>query len=136
MLPFYFGIRLVTVWGQGLSEEVCAFLIHIPTFYIASTYVLPDWLDYTMASAVETLLVRFILGVPQIPLNTHLGVLGFLIFLFACQEKSRKESWVISHTNAKTKKILMGLLNQQPSPICIVTAQKGGPAQANGSSGG
>ncbi len=84
MLPFYFGIRLVSAWGQGMSEQMCALIIHIPTFYISSTYVLADWLDYLMVSAVETLLVKFILGLPQISLKTHLGVLGFLIFLFAC----------------------------------------------------
>jgi hypothetical protein len=51
-------------------------------------------------------------------------------FFFACNEKVRKESWVISHTNSKTKKILMGLMNQQPSPICIVTAQKFGTSSS------
>jgi len=57
-------------------------------------------------------------------------MLAILAFLFSCNEKVRKESWVISHTNSKTKKILMGLMNQQPSPICIVTAQKFGTSSS------
>lgn len=49
-------------------------------------------------------------------------MLAFYGFLFACQEKARKEQYVISLTNSKTKKILIGLLNQNQSPIAVITA--------------
>jgi hypothetical protein len=36
----------------------------------------------------------------------------------------RKEQFVISYTNSKTKKILLGLLNKTPNPFAIVSSQK------------
>jgi len=36
----------------------------------------------------------------------------------------RKEWFIVSHTNSKTKKVLIGLLNQTNQPIAIVNAQQ------------
>jgi hypothetical protein len=50
----------------------------------------------------------------------------------------RKEWFIVSHTNSKTKKVLIGLLNQTNQPIAIVNGQqgKGFSKQPNASMGG
>ena len=77
---------------------------------MASYFLVSDWLDYLVIGVLEMGLYHMLTGLHSI--SPHLSVLALLAFLFACNEKTRKESWVVSHTNAKTKKILMGLLNQ------------------------
>ena len=109
-------------WTQ--NEYLCATLLLIPTYIIGSSFILADWLDFSLTGFLEICLVRFTLGHSTLSFKAYLIVLAVMAYLFLCNEKVRKEAWVISNTNAKTKKILMGLLNQQPSPICIVTGQK------------
>lgn len=113
-------------WNQ--NEYICTTLLLVPTYIIGSSFIFADWLDFTLAGFLEICLARFTLGHSDISFKAYLSVLAVMAYLFLCNEKVRKEAWVISHTNAKTKKILMGLLNQQPSPICIVTGQKSGTA--------
>ncbi len=114
------------VIGWTQNEYICATLLLVPTFIIGSSYILADWLEFSLAGLLEICLAKFVLGHSSLSFKAYLTVLGLMAYLFLCNEKVRKEAWVISHTNAKTKKILMGLLNQQPSPICIVTGQKSG----------
>ena len=109
-------------WTQ--NEYLCATLLLIPTYIIGSSFIMADWLDFSLTGFLEICLVRFTLGYSTLSFKAYLIVLAVMAYLFLCNEKVRKEAWVISNTNAKTKKILMGLLNQQPSPICIVTGQK------------
>jgi hypothetical protein len=52
-----------------------------------------------------------------------LGELFLLVFVFACLDKPKKEHFVVALTNAKTKKIMMGLLTDAPTPIAIVTSK-------------
>ncbi len=70
--------------GNGLTGQVCAILLHLPTFYIATTYILPDWLDYALVATLQSIIVNFLLIPSIIPLWNHAEVLGFFIFLFAC----------------------------------------------------
>jgi hypothetical protein len=109
-------------WTQ--NEYLCAALLLVPTYIIGSSFILADWLDFSFAGLLEICLVKFALGHSNLSFKAYLSVLAVMAYLFLCNEKVCKEAWVISNTNAKTKKILMGLLNQQPSPICIVTGQK------------
>jgi len=51
-------------------------------------------------------------------------VMAICAFLFAAQEKPRKEQFVVKMTNAKTKKILIGLMNQNPDPVAVVLASR------------
>ena len=60
-----------------------------------------------------------------------LQVMAMSAFLFACQEKPRKEQFVVKMTNAKTKKILIGLMNQNPDPVAVVLASRPAMPGAN-----
>ena len=112
--------------GWTENEYLCATLLLIPTYIIGTSFILADWLDFFLVGFLEICLVKYVLGHNTLSFKAYLSVLAVMAYLFLCNEKVRKEAWVISYTNAKTKKILMGLLNQQPSPICIVTGQKNG----------
>ena len=123
MMPFFTGIRLVTATTTANQHHppthdpyILALLLHLPTFLLASQYLVADWLDYAVVGGLQgaVVLSGLVVGVENQVVNVRaqVSVLAVLTYLFACNEKSRKESWVISHTNAKTKKILMGLLNQ------------------------
>jgi hypothetical protein len=52
---------------------------------------------------------------------TSLKTLVLFTFTFSLFEKVNKEKFVVGITNAKTKKILLSILNQSPYPIALVS---------------
>lgn len=83
--------------------------------YLLGPHFLADWLEFA-ASCLIQLSLTFL----PLPIANHqalkfdrstLSVILIYSLVFACMEKIRKEQYVIGYTNAKTKKIFVGLLN-------------------------
>jgi hypothetical protein len=97
-------------------------MFYLPLILVAN-FILSDWLEFLSASLVLTLFGKYLH--PEIVImSPFLKCLCVYTFIFACYEKQRKEHFIISHTNAKTKKTLLGILNQTTSPIVIVSANQ------------
>lgn len=104
--------------------------------------VLPDWLEFACAATSFNVLLALKLFLSQIQGNTitdlssewanlrqetALKYLGdclkcqlMTVFLFSLQEKTRKELFVVSSTNAKTKKQLIHIFDSI-MPTCLVS---------------
>ena len=84
-------------------------MFYLPTFLV-SNLVLSDWLEFTIVCLLQNVIAYGYLE--WFKQMESIKYIAFYAFLFATYEKVRKEWFIVSHTNAKTKKILLGLLNQ------------------------
>jgi hypothetical protein len=110
IFPIYVGIRVTGEIGAGgIPDELKAVVAYLPMF-LMSQLVIADWLDFLKIALFQTIGIKFFDSV--ICIVTFMKILAMYTFAFSCIEKVRKESYVVSNTNAKTKKILLGLLNQ------------------------
>jgi hypothetical protein len=74
--------------------------------------VAPDWLEYTMFTFASTFfyLIQGTFDKKDFVMR-NIVVHAFLVLIFALNEKTRKELFVISLTNSRTKKQLMRVFN-------------------------
>lgn len=104
-LPIYASFRLFDQKEGGESLNI----FYLPTFLV-SNLVLSDWLEFTIVCLLQNVIAfGYIEDFKQFE---SIKYIAFYTLLFASYEKVRKEWFIVSHTNSKTKKILLGLLNQ------------------------
>jgi len=89
---------------MNLSLYLILFLHNLP-FFLILIQVCPDWIEYTMFIAVSNLLYLTQGSFDKKDfLIRNLVAHALLVCIFALNEKIKKELFVISLTNARTKK--------------------------------
>jgi hypothetical protein len=94
-------------------------MFHNVPFFLIMIQVSPDWLEYTMFTFAQNIfyLIQGTFDKKDFIMR-NLAVHTLLVIIFALNEKTRKELFVISLTNSRTKKQLMRVFNQiVPSAI-------------------
>ena len=90
--------------------------------------VISDWLEYMTFSVLMTVIMGLIhyltfanadFALKEFVVDSLKAQLIFTI-TFGALEKIKKEQFIVGFTNSKTKKIVLGILNQSPNPIVLV----------------